>query len=46
MISDAVQEDEDDEMLAMLNSQVQSLQGMYQAEMQRLTGDKGTQTGE
>ena len=46
MISDAVQEDEDDEMLAMQNNQMQSLQGMYQAEMQRLTGDKGTQTGE
>lgn len=46
MISDAVQDDEDDEMLAMQNNQMQSLQGMYQAEMQRLTGEKGDQTGE
>ncbi len=46
MVSDAVQEDEDDEMLAMLNNQAQSLQGMYQAEMQRLTGEKGEQLGE
>ena len=33
-------------MLAMLNNQAQSLQGMYQAEMQRLTGEKGEQLGE
>ena len=46
MISDAIQEDEDDQMLAMQNNQMQSLQGMYQAEMQRLTGEKGEQLGE
>ena len=46
LISDAVQDDEDDELQNMYNNQKQSLQGMYQAEIQRLTGDKGTQTGE
>ena len=46
LISDAVQDDEDDELQNMYNNQMQSLQGMYQAEIQRLTGDKGTQTGE
>jgi len=46
LISDAVQDDEDDEILGMLNNQAQSLQAMYLAEMQRLTGDSGEQTGE
>ena len=46
LISDAVQDDEDDEIQAMLNAQSQSLQAMYQAEMQRLTGDSGEQIGE
>ena len=46
LISDAVQDDEDDEIQAMLNNQSQSLQAMYQAEMQRLTGDSGEQIGE
>ena len=46
MISDAIQEDEDDEMLAMLNNQSQSLQAMYQIEMARLSGEKGEQRGE
>ena len=45
MISDAVQDDEDNEMQTMLNNQLQSIQGMYQAEMQRLTGEKGEQIG-
>jgi hypothetical protein len=46
MISDAIQDDEDDEMLAMLNNQSQSLQAMYQIEMARLSGEKGEQRGE
>tara|TARA_R100000152_G_C6771571_1_gene198125 strand:+ start:537 stop:1220 length:684 start_codon:yes stop_codon:yes gene_type:complete len=46
MISDTIQDDEDDEMLNMLNNQQQSLQAMYQVEMQRLTGEKGQQMGE
>ena len=46
MISDTIQDDEDDEMLNMLNNQMQSLQGMYRAEMQRITGDKGDQIGD
>ena len=46
MISDAIQDDEDDEMLNMLNNQMQSIQAMYQAEMQRITGDKGDQIGD
>ena len=37
MISDAIQDDEDDEMLNMLNNQMQSIQAMYQAEMQRIS---------
>ena len=41
IISDTVQDEEDDEMLAMLNNQLQSLTGMYGAEMQRLTGIEG-----
>ena len=45
MISDAVQDDEDNEMQTMLNNQLQSIQGMYQAETQRLTGEKGEQIG-
>ena len=43
MISDTVQDDEDEEMLAMLTSQSQSLQQMYQIEMTRLSGEKGEQ---
>ena len=46
MISDAIQDDEDDEMLNMLNNQMQSIQAMYLAEMQRITGDKGDQIGD
>jgi hypothetical protein len=38
IISDTVQDEEDDEMLAMLNNQLQSLAAMYQAELQRLVG--------
>ena len=43
MISDTIQDDEDDEMLAMLTSQMGSLQQMYQVEMVRLSGEKGEQ---
>jgi hypothetical protein len=45
MISDAVQDDEDNEMQSMLSNQSQSLQASYQAEMQRITGEKGDQIG-
>jgi|10_taG_2_1085330.scaffolds.fasta_scaffold27418_4 hypothetical protein len=38
MISDTVQDEEDDEILNMLNNQLQSLAAMYQAEIQRLVG--------
>ena len=38
MISDTVQDEEDDEILSMLNNQLQSLAAMYQSEIQRLTG--------
>ena len=44
IISDTVQDEEDDEMLAMLNNQLQSLTAMYGAEMQRLSGEKGEQS--
>ena len=43
-ISDAIQDDEDDELLNMLSAQLQSLNGMFQAEMQRLTGQQGGPT--
>ena len=46
MISDSVQDDEDDEMLNILNLQKQQLDQMFQIEMARLTGEKGKQTGE
>ena len=46
LISDAVQDDEDDELLNMFNNQMQSLAGMYQAEIQKLTGEQGDQTGD
>lgn len=40
LISDSVQEDEDNEMLQMLTAQLQTLQAMFTLEMQRLTGGK------
>ena len=39
MISDKVQDDEDEEMLRMLQAQKQNLEQTYQLEMQRLAGD-------
>ena len=43
MISDKVQDDEDQEMLQMLTAQKQNLQATYQIEMGRLTGAQGEQ---
>ena len=43
MMSDTIQDDEDDEMLKMQQAQLASLEKMYQLEMQRLTGEKGEQ---
>jgi hypothetical protein len=41
-ISDAIQEDEDAEMLQMLQAQMQVLQGMYQAEIGRFVKEKAS----
>tara|TARA_R100000458_G_C8273089_1_gene247916 strand:- start:2269 stop:2967 length:699 start_codon:yes stop_codon:yes gene_type:complete len=41
LISDAVQDEEDDEMLSMLQTQLQSLTAMYTAELQRLMQSEG-----
>ena len=43
MISDKVQDDEDQEMLQMLSAQKQNLQATYQIEMGRLMGEQGSQ---
>ncbi len=43
MMSDKIQDDEDQEMLQMLQAQKQNLEATYQVEMGRLTGDKGEQ---
>ena len=43
MISDKIQDDEDEEMLRMLQAQKQNLEATYQVEMGRLSGDKGEQ---
>ena len=41
-ISNAIQEDEDAEMLQMLQAQMQALQGMYQAELGRFVKEKAS----
>ena len=46
MISDAVQDDEDSELQSMLNAQLEVVNGMYQAELTKITGDNGEQTAE
>ena len=43
MISDKIQDDEDEEMLRMLQAQKQNLDATYQIEMGRLSGEKGEQ---
>ena len=46
MISDAVQDDEDSELQSMLNAQLEVVNGMYQSELTKITGDNGEQTAE
>ena len=43
MMSDKIQDDEDEEMLRMLQAQKQNLDATYQIEMGRLSGEKGEQ---
>ena len=45
-ISDFVQDEEDNEMLSMLSTQMQSLQGLFQSEMARFTEQDKQPRGE